>query len=569
MNRHQCALIPSQNNSIAEVELVKAHPSAKSAVLEATAEFCATDLRALSVVEGEGFRALAQTLILVGERYGKVDVEDLLSAPKTIKRRINQLAEAERADLYPRVQAAAEAEELACTLDMWLDSKKRSIMTCNVSFPELNAETNIWEAKTYNYFTEPFPQEQSKSAENLRAFIVKMFAKRGVSEDKLVKVCFVTDGEAALQNALSDWWREYCTAHACNIVYTHAMTLAPKDFQSLPPTAETLAKNVEEIVADLRKLRTQKLGKAAISDAKLAFPKSFARANCIAFISDNYLKVRQVLTKAKATKTLELLELIHAGQVENLTTSLKPYMEIRWNSFHRMLSSIQKVYAELQVLFERKNDGVPENERNTKLEAVNKDLLDDMVCLLTPMKVESELVQAKYSVTAPLPLVSYHKLRAAYSPQEGDTDVIRVMRARLFSELQQVVKVTMTHKLATFLEPSFRGFRNMLTEEEKTKNPKPLAWWSQRAGRFPRLARLARRYLVIPATSAESERTFSDAGWILNKRRKNLEIGVLDDLLFSHCNYKAKIRAKMQRLRSSLFSASGKGPNENAALVDT
>ncbi|KAK3933129.1 Transposable element Hobo transposase, partial [Frankliniella fusca] len=705
LNRHECALVPSESNSTEGVVLVKvkAHPTAKNAVLDATAEFCASDLRALSIVEGDGFRALAQTLILVGERFGKVDVQDLLSSPKTIKRRIHELAETERADLYPRVQAAAEAGELGCTLDMWLeDSKKISIMTCNVCFPQLNVETNEWEAKTYVFFTEPFPKDQAKSAENLRAFIIKMFAERGIPENNLGKVCFVTDGEAALKNALSDWWREYCSAHAYNIVHTHTMTVAPRDFQSLPPRAEAIAKQVEEVVADLRKLRTGKLGKAAISQVKLVFPKSFARSNCVSFVSDNILKIREALTKAKATNSLLILNDLHlgnlvslktymkdleeavgrightsgsalpavlnltklrdsdtdfmreirlhlsanenilvlrvlhlrdscnglvsymkaTGQMEDLTTSLKPYMEVRWNSFHRMLESIQKVYTELLAFFERKNQGLNEKDRITKLEAIDKDLLDDLICLLTPMKVESELLQAKYSVTASLPLVSYHKLRAAYSPQESDTSVVRVMRARLFRELEQVVKVTMTHKLATFLEPSFRSFRNLLTEEEKTKvhdvareliaelgpadpspddpataeeealppptkrqksdpyaafrdeivpvgpigdkvkayldeplgehdlqNPKPLAWWSRRAEKFPRLARLARRYLVVPATSAESERTFSDAGWTLNKRRKNLEMGVLDDLLFLHCNFKEKIRTKLQRLR--------------------
>ncbi|KAK3924624.1 Acyl-coenzyme A synthetase ACSM2, mitochondrial, partial [Frankliniella fusca] len=52
-----------------------------------------------------------------------------------------------------------------------------------------------------------------------------------------------------------------------------------------------------------------------------------------------------------------------------------------------------------------------------------------------------------------------------------------------------------------------------------------------------------------PATSAETERTFSDAGWILNKRRKYLEIGVVDDLIILHMNCRNKIRERTTRLK--------------------
>ena len=40
--------------------------------------------------------------------------------------------------------------------------------------------------------------------------------------------------------------------------------------------------------------------------------------------------------------------------------------------------------------------------------------------------------------------------------------------------------------------------------------------------RFPKLARAAKRCLCIPATSMPSERIFSTAGYIVNKRRSSL-----------------------------------------------
>ncbi|KAK3932706.1 Zinc finger protein 618 [Frankliniella fusca] len=269
----------------------------------------------------------------------------------------------------------------------------------------------------------------------------------------------------------------------------------------------------------------------------------------------------------------------------------------------------------LEAVFERKNHGQEGDDRNTKLEAIDKELLDELIDLSIPLKEACEHVQTKYSVTAQLPLVTYYRLRLAYSPNPNDSEAIRELRNRLYCELQNVIKLTEANKVAAFLDPTFRNFRNMLTEDEKAEvviyfvftysvigcwnkvhgwvrnqldkidnlnpnhpdpdepdadaadtapamppakktkidpyavfrderaalstrdelkayleeplgeydmtNPKPLAWWQQRADKFPRLSRLARRYLINPASSAESERTFSDAGWILNKRRTN------------------------------------------------
>ena len=39
---------------------------------------------------------------------------------------------------------------------------------------------------------------------------------------------------------------------------------------------------------------------------------------------------------------------------------------------------------------------------------------------------------------------------------------------------------------------------------------------------YPTLVRLARKYLCVPATSAQAERAFSRMGWLLKKRRLSL-----------------------------------------------
>lgn len=64
----------------------------------------------------------------------------------------------------------------------------------------------------------------------------------------------------------------------------------------------------------------------------------------------------------------------------------------------------------------------------------------------------------------------------------------------------------------------------------------PCLWWKEHQIRYPRLARFARRYLCISATSVPSESTFSKSGWIVNKRRTLLSHKNVSNLTFLSAN---------------------------------
>ena len=46
-----------------------------------------------------------------------------------------------------------------------------------------------------------------------------------------------------------------------------------------------------------------------------------------------------------------------------------------------------------------------------------------------------------------------------------------------------------------------------------------LVWWKQKESMFPLLSQLAKKFLCMPASSVPSERIFSTAGHIVNKKR--------------------------------------------------
>jgi hypothetical protein len=65
-------------------------------------------------------------------------------------------------------------------------------------------------------------------------------------------------------------------------------------------------------------------------------------------------------------------------------------------------------------------------------------------------------------------------------------------------------------------------------------------WWHQRKSVYPRLHSLMLKYLIIPATSAASERVFSSAGLILEDRRSRLSDEHVNMLIFLYKNLKNK-----------------------------
>ena len=92
-------------------------------------------------------------------------------------------------------------------------------------------------------------------------------------------------------------------------------------------------------------------------------------------------------------------------------------------------------------------------------------------------------------------------------------------------------------------------------DEPAAPDAKPLDWWRARKHRFPVLARLARKYLAVPATSAPSERVWSDAGNIVTKKRASLSDANVDTLVFLHGNIEfakavaQKLQAKAKELK--------------------
>lgn len=77
-----------------------------------------------------------------------------------------------------------------------------------------------------------------------------------------------------------------------------------------------------------------------------------------------------------------------------------------------------------------------------------------------------------------------------------------------------------------------RQLDGYLSEVPIPRSDNPLAYWRSNHGRFPDLAKMARKYLSAPCTSTDSERLFSAAAHVLDEKRNRLHCDKAEKLLF-------------------------------------
>ncbi|CAD6216246.1 GSCOCG00012873001-RA-CDS [Cotesia congregata] len=89
----------------------------------------------------------------------------------------------------------------------------------------------------------------------------------------------------------------------------------------------------------------------------------------------------------------------------------------------------------------------------------------------------------------------------------------------------------------TSLSQNFeRSITKYKAEAVILKADNPLVWWGSKKHKFPFLAKLAKKYLYIPAASTPSERVFSTAGNVISPKRSCLSSQSANLLIFLYQN---------------------------------
>ena len=124
-------------------------------------------------------------------------------------------------------------------------------------------------------------------------------------------------------------------------------------------------------------------------------------------------------------------------------------------------------------------------------------------------------------------------------------DVVRAERNRQFGFDPDYILATANQtdeEIALFCKQELERYfqtsgLTVMVPGSETEFSNPLKWWAVKKTSFPTVWLLAKYYLGIPATSANSERCFSYAGDLLDTTRTRMSAGLAEDTFFVNRNF--------------------------------
>ncbi|XP_046694658.1 E3 SUMO-protein ligase ZBED1 [Silurus meridionalis] len=112
---------------------------------------------------------------------------------------------------------------------------------------------------------------------------------------------------------------------------------------------------------------------------------------------------------------------------------------------------------------------------------------------------------------------------------------------------------------------------NYIAEPLCKRSLSPLYWWRNKEHRFPAVARLARKYLSIPATAIPADRAFAPRESPVAHRRAMLGPKHLDQVLFLHqnCDYVEQLKGGLSGHRENERNSNLSGNQSRDSLYQT
>ncbi|KAE8738458.1 hypothetical protein FOCC_FOCC016055 [Frankliniella occidentalis] len=546
----------------------------------------AMDLRPTTTFSGDEFTKLIQTACNVQARHGKqpINAAQLISDRTTLVRCLEEEADKARQEISADLNSASEdSVGMGATTDLWTEKYSlRHYMSLTMHIIDHNHKLLNLVLSVSNF------QDDSETAENLAEHLDRELRKFNVIRDNLV---FVTDGGKNVINALEilNIPRIYCMDHCLNIVLKTAFNMKMVELDLYGETGREVLKCVESAVNFVRSSRRRKsenlkkLKKPPRTCEATEFPRYMSHVPCMQDLLDNFDEVCTFLHNANEEETANNLSRddiqVLVDFIQPLDEKAKPHsndlseVNQAWLNDHiedkpedgdllcflkanarvqlagrfavqlmqkcKKIVTLFKGWGENHLLDETLKQDIPTrwNSLLIMLMSFPKDHFDTedqndikrLINFLKPWKLESERVQGDKYPTLQYVLVFDQAIRMCdkFSGSTADHTTAR-KRRKLDDGYDQWRAESSTAESGEEydeIEEYLNAKLPLVPGEDVLK------FWEREAHRFPKLAKLAKQVLCIPASSASSERAFSIAGLIISPRRNLLSSDHLDDML--------------------------------------
>ncbi|XP_047656263.1 E3 SUMO-protein ligase ZBED1-like [Tachysurus fulvidraco] len=469
--------------------------------------------------------------------------------------------ETEMPKLYAELRENVEKElcdlkYFATTTDLWSSRTMEPFLSLTIHYI-----TDDWNLGSRCLQTSYFPAEHS--AEEIAQGLKEALESWGFKEES--QVCITTDNGTNVVKAasLNDWTRLQCFGHRLHLAIEKSM----KD----PRTDRAVGVCKKIVSAFSYSWKRRKELKKAQAEHHLPFHRLItdtptrwgSRQMMIQRVLEQEKALSQVLKADKKTKHL-VPTWQDTDVLESISRTLGPLLEFTDALSGEDYVSVSYIKPVLHIFNNTVLAAADDDTELTKdmkrviLECLNEKYSDpkmvdllDMASLVDPRFKDAYIAddrQEFIKTRAVAEILSLLEVQAAtvreplpHTSTEAAADGAEAAEVAVERQSKKVKR-----SLGSFFKKASSDGTAALTDREAIKvelksylqtmqvdaETDPLDWWRLYQANFPRVARLAQKYLCIPATSAPSERAFSFGGNIVTCHRSLLKPETVDKLVF-------------------------------------
>ncbi|KAF0299882.1 Transposable element Hobo transposase [Amphibalanus amphitrite] len=543
----------------------------KRLIAEALGDVCVEDMRPFSFVEGSGFEKAAQAFINVGAKHGKVEARDVLPGRNTIASIVSERAELARKRLRDELRTQPF---LAASTDIWTEEKTSTpFSTVNVSYIRED-----WTLCSRVVGTKAMPESHT----GVNIFRTTRQALEAVDcwKEDGEHIRYVTDNasnnKVAFQNRGRGW--QSCFCHNLNLVMIQVMG-------STPAVAELIDQG-KRLVRFAKKTSVNSLLKSADPNGrglKASVPTRWnSEWTMLESLRHSWPALQSLPGVADRDEVVRLLEPIDKRELDAVVDVLSFFN----SASERLSASHQPTGFLVPLVLENAKRHLEPAPTDTQL---GRQLKESLLQHVTGPKYGGKVGLEQYLALALHP--RYRRLQQVNIDDTMRGEVERAMKQevelaflrRMAERPSEVASERRSTASATLPGPSSApststatpdfslDLESMADDEEDdpevvvdSGNARELAkaaaerecatyfldksgkdvksgaellkYWKNKASSLPCLSEVARKLHGVPASSAKAERTFSQAGRVIENRRARLHPRKVDDLLLATDN---------------------------------
>lgn len=500
------------------------------------ANMISEDLLPLSFVEGNGFKKFMQVL----------DPNFTVPSRNTILTRIKLHYEECKKIILNKLQ---EIDHVALTTDCWSSRSNKSFLTLTV-----HAINKEWDLISYNLSTKLMSEKHTYY--NLQEKINEIIQEWNIT-GKVVAT--VHDNAANIKKAiLTDELNRFGSSVCC---FAHSLQLGINKGLEKQKSINSIIIKCSQIVGHFShsNLANEALTKAQqvlnLPQHKL-IQSVKTRWNSVYYMMERLLEQKLAILHVLNDRTVTLrkiaLDLIiqeeEWNNIEEIVNILKPF-ELATTFMSSEKQPTASIIQPLSISF--KNNFLKINQNDNEFISefkyiVRQDFQERYEILGDDSdEIAPSSVYDRYDNVTILDKCNFFDLR--YRNKERRFGIFHKIKNQIEAELlmyqdEQEEFVSKSNDIIDVLfpdEPTDKQISEIdayLKEIPINKSSNILLWWKNNSIRYPKLSKLAKKYLCIPATSTPSERVFSSAGNIITAKRNCLEAKNAEILIFLHHN---------------------------------